>query len=350
MAQPTPGALAWTHEPPSETVRPAAAREVRSLLLGLVATLVLANVAAVVLLEVRNPNRGNWLVREKAALAVTGAAAETLLIGDSTCNQGLIPSALAPALGGPVLNLCAIGTLGVVGDTLLLDRYLATHPAPRRVVVSHAPDVWFRPPNLFNVGLLEPGANEAIALKSAGLGGPFSQAKMLAGRWLPLYTSTRSLADFIRRPSSTWGRVFSLDAGGFMAVDTANPEQQTRDLREMSALLRETRGPLPPSTVAALKRLGELGRQHGFRVYLLPSALAAPVVAGEGFAAFADRLRAAVAEALAAGGVGANVAWLTSEFRPFPTSQMELSDHLLVGGAEVFTAAVAAQLRRAEGL
>jgi hypothetical protein len=339
-------ASGWTHEPPAETIRPATPRDVRRLLVTLVVVTVLANLAGVALLAERNPNRGNWLVAQKAALAVAGPPAETLLIGDSTCNQGLQPAGLSAALGGPVLNLCAIGTLGVVGDALLLDRYLATHPAPKRVIVSHAPDVWFRPPNVFNLGLLRPGGAEAPVLQAAGLAGPGSKLKMFAGQWLPLYAATRSLGEFIRAPRETWARVFTLDATGYMAVDFRDPDQQAKDMRNMTQTVRTLAEPLPPSTRVALQQIAERAERHGFTVYLLPSAVAAPVAAAEGFAEYTARLHAAVDAALAG---NPRVKWLARGFRPFPPEEMEQADHLLVGAAERFTAEVGERVRAVEG-
>lgn len=335
----------WTLAPPGETVSPATGRDVWRLLLGALTVVVLANFAALCLLAAHNPNRGNWLVAQKAALAATGPAADTLLIGDSTCNQGLRPRGFDAALGGTTLNLCAIGTLGLIGDVVLLDRYLASHPAPKRIIVSHAPDVWFRQPNAFNLGLLPADATATADLQAAGLGGLGARAKMLAGRWLPLYAATRSLTDFIRHPLSTWARTYTLEPGGFMVVDTSNPAQKERDMREMAALLKanvDAQAALPTSTVVALKLLAERSRTAGFKLYLLPSAVAEPVARGADFEAYTARLLAAV-EAVV------ETPWLSRTFRAFPADAMEESDHLLVAAADVFTAEVAAAVRRVEG-
>lgn len=335
----------WTHEPPSETVRPATRRDVVRLVAGAAVFVILANLLAVVVLDLHNPNRGNWLVLEKGRRATEAPAVETLVLGDSSCNQGLRPSGLAAALGGPAYNLCTIGTLSLTGDVVLLDRYLATHPPPKRVIVSHAPDVWYRLPSLFTLGLLRPGSEAQAGLSALGWGGVVPRVKMLVGHWLPLYGATLSLADLLREPFDTWGRTYTLDADGFMEVTTFDPDRLAQDMRDMIPLVRAARGRLPGANAAALRVLAERARTHGFQLHLVPSAVAAEVAGDPEFVAYAERLWPVV-EAELAGTPGAG--WTIREFLPYPAAQMELTDHLLSAAADDFTARVAAAVRARE--
>ncbi|MEB3229478.1 MAG: hypothetical protein VKJ64_00600, partial [Leptolyngbyaceae bacterium] len=47
-----------------------------------------------------------------------------LVLGDSSCNQGVIPEILSRELGGTTLNLCIFGPLLVFNDAWMLEQHI----------------------------------------------------------------------------------------------------------------------------------------------------------------------------------------------------------------------------------
>ena len=105
---------------------------------AIVAVLILTvDLVAAALLAWRPVARDHWLVASKWRLLDRARATDTLVLGDSSCNQGVRPDVLGAALGGSVLNLCTIGDLLVINDAWMLEAYLRRHPPPARVVVAN---------------------------------------------------------------------------------------------------------------------------------------------------------------------------------------------------------------------
>ena len=101
-------------ELPEEMVPSSSRQEVLMGFFALVALVVALNLAAVVYIWAYSPNRGYWLAAAKwQMLEDLEEPVDTLVLGDSSCNQALIPEVVDEILGGPTINLCTIGDMTV---------------------------------------------------------------------------------------------------------------------------------------------------------------------------------------------------------------------------------------------
>jgi hypothetical protein len=100
-------------------------------------TLVLGfNLVAGQMLEGSTPNRGYWLIQKKwEILRDLEESVDVLVVGDSSCNQGLNNRVLDQQTRLRSMNLCTIGDALLLDDLWMLRDYLRRFPVPRAVVL-----------------------------------------------------------------------------------------------------------------------------------------------------------------------------------------------------------------------
>src|SRR5262245_5791244 len=120
-------------------------RSVAWSIVGAIAVVAILNVAAMGILGAWSTNIGYRLVQEKWDLLMRQRSpVEWLVLGDSSCNQGVVPAVLDEELRTTSLNLCTIGDMMLVGDAWMLRSYLQRVGVPRHVVMVHVYDIWGR--------------------------------------------------------------------------------------------------------------------------------------------------------------------------------------------------------------
>lgn len=313
--------------------------------LGALAVLLLANLAAGPFLARATPNEGYRLVAEKWRLVEAQTApVDWLLLGDSSCNQGLDPAGFRAAGLGTALNLCTIGDLLTQNDAWMLDSVMAHAGPPRRgVVLTHVYDMWHRAPNPSLLGKVplpwgfwSRGA-AAIPLR------PEQQRRVLLARYAPLYEESASLATALRAGPGAWSPGPVTDAAGFKAEAEANPEAVAKDVRAHQAFVAKAHFKLSAANEAGLEALLTAAEAHGFDVYLVNSPLIEGLDADPAFTGYYADVVASL-QAHVAGHPRAHL--LLAAPMTFPAEQMVNADHLTVAGAARFTARVIDEIGR----
>lgn len=217
-----------------ESVAPATRRRVVVLVVGVLVFAAALNAALLVLLRGHPTNGGHWLIHQKWELLARTGDVDTLVLGDSTCNQGVRPDVWRERFGGTVVNLCTIGDMLAVDDVWMLEEYLRHHAPPRHVVIVHTYDMWQRDANArFAMLLAEVPRRfgfwkDSILPLDVDLG---DQALVIAGRWFPLYSDEQNLRLWLSRPSWTYHHHegFHISDDGYMAEVNARPAGVRRD-------------------------------------------------------------------------------------------------------------------------
>lgn len=330
--------------PPGERVPPASLR--RILLTGAVMLLaaIAVDAAAVAGLDRHPLNHGYRVIRTKWALLLEQRApVDTLILGDSTGNQGVVPDIVSARLGGSALNLCTVGDLLAVNDAWMLSSYVRDAGPPRRVVLVHAFDVWGRGPN--------PDAIAQVPLP-AGFWNEYDPripltgweyARVLLDRYVPIYSQDQTLSRFFRQPRRTLARGFDMDAHGFLRAHKALPEEVLKDSAFQIAEVEREKGesPLSKENLAALEVLARLADAHRFEIYISDSPLYEGLYAEPGFQRRLTALHDALAQFAAA---HPRVHVLPGPVRTFPAGQMTTVDHLIEEGARSFTESLAEKI------
>jgi hypothetical protein len=298
----------------------------------------------------RHPvNQASRVIRAKWTLLLEQKKpVDTLILGDSSGNHGVIPEVLAARLGGTALNLCTVGDLLAMNDAWMLERYVRDVGAPHRVVVVHTFDVWGRvknPDAIAQVPLPFGFWKEARPPAALTL---TESARVLLDRYVPLYSQDQTISRVLRAPRRTLSRSFDMDSSGFYHSRRALPNEVMRDFRSKLEQLEEEKeeDPVSAENREALKALSDLGEEQGFDVHVVHSPLYEGLWSREDFRFLHGRLDDALL------GIAAPLPRLRILSGPpvtFPAELMTNVDHLTEEGARIFSESLAARIEETGG-
>lgn len=336
---------------PQETPVPATRGKVLLVLAVAILSVFLLNLAAGAALGRYTTNRGYWLVREKWNLLESlPAPVDWLILGDSSCNQGIKPDMVGEQLGGRAVNVCTVGDMLAVNDAWMLDRHIERLGPPKHVIITHVYDMWprdlralVRQPLLAKVPL--PWAYWRTTTPPLPLTSE-QERNLGVARYLPLWAENKTLATWLRHPGVLWERDMSMTDAGFMAYDKANPGLVRREAKAHIDSTRKRRFSLSPINRQSLEHIRALADQHGFDVYIATGPLYEGIWKDEGFKKhFAAMIKALTAVA----SKSPRMHVLLPEPVTFGVKQMENADHLVGPAAGEYTQKLIAAIQAEQG-
>ena len=330
---------------PVDKTSPTTGRDLAKMLLGVVLVVVALNTVAFIYFTLNPSNAGVQLVREKwSMVSVVSEPVDWLILGDSSCNQGLDPSVFESELGGTSLNLCTTGDMLVADDAWMLDLYLERVGPPQAVVIGHVYDVWHRdtealtatmwavPQLAERVEQLEP----AVALDRR------DRFLIRFGRYLPLYSRSTTLRTFLMRPTALFAQSsLQLDERGFSSRDEQVQGRVDRDAANHLAFLSRNEFSVDPINDAALRHIVQLGEDFDFDVYLVAAPTFEGVASTDDFREYTSQLDAYLQDLTAD-----TRARVIPRLAGYPAEQLQNVDHLRSEGALHYTSAVIEAIRQ----
>lgn len=217
-------------------------------------------------------NFGAWLTHRKwEMLSEQKTPVDVLILGDSTCNQGINPNVIKQEHGLSSLNLCTTGPSALVGDAWMLEEYVRRVGPPKHVIIGHAYDVWFRNldpsiwPNVPRPGL-------AYTQSSIKLGKDRVVSALIRQN-LPLYSQDLTLKSMLmpngpKLPGPDAldpNKALVVDALGFYSESGPNLRAVRRDLGRWA---RKKKYPafLSSDNKQAIEEVARLADEHDFSV------------------------------------------------------------------------------------
>lgn len=334
--------------PPRETVHRVSRRAVLLSVVAVVGVVALVNAAAALWLARTPRDLGAQVVQAKWSNVDVAAAqgdepVDVLLVGDSSCNQGVLPALLTEGTPLRALNLCTIGFGTVADDAWLLADYIARVGAPKTVVVIHSWDVWPRDTSALRATLWTiPGGPPRWDSYAPELPlGAWERFVARWGAWMPLYTRAATLRQALRAPGAA--SVGSFTPDGFMeppGVAGAVADRVAEQLRRTQAA---------PWSVSAWNEeaalaLIALAEAHDVRVVFASGPVHEDLLNAPSFTGWMDEYTA-WARALA--DEHPHVAAAAPFYEAIPREEMESADHTNRAGAEHFTRTLGERLREA---
>lgn len=299
---------------------------------------VLINLIAYATLQRYDPNRFRVQVAVKyEILRERGDQFDSLILGDSTPNQGIMPSILDEQVGGRWLNLATVANLLAASDAWLLEEFIERYGVPKQVLISHVPDMWPRevdpavicqvPVALSRFDDLEP----AVKLKVG------ESAKMYLTRYVPLYSKNDSLSQLLKKPWKAKDLRGGFDADGFMPMYQAEPGWRED---QQSAIAEHAEKPFSVSTInaQAMERIIALAGQYGFTVYLMPGSVSQGLMQSTGYQ---RNFNAMIEQYRAWADSSEQVRLIGHLPQVFPDTLMYDEDHVTVEGAREWTGQIA---------
>lgn len=244
-------------------------RSGRYLAVSLLATLVgviVVNYFVAGYLNRKTTNFGAFLIHRKwELLGEQERPVDVLVLGDSTCNQGINTNILQKEFGVSALNLCTTGSSALVGDVWMLEEYIARVGTPKYVVIGHAYDVWYRnlsPAIWANV----PRPTLPLAQSSITLGWE-RILRALVLQNLPLYSQDVTLKRLLLASKDNQPRPekpLIVDEHGFYSEPKAVPRDVRRDLAGWEKQKLPTY--VSKDNKQAIAEVARLSEKHGFQV------------------------------------------------------------------------------------
>ena len=320
-------------------------REEVTVLLGMLVFLILVNAVATWILREHSTNLAYQIIRSKWHLLLElQQPVDWLILGDSSCNQGVVPAVLEEQLGGRALNLCTIADLLVLNDAWMLEVYIRRFGPPPHVVLVHTYDMWYR--NLQQTAMAQlplpwgfwERLQPSLALSAQ------EQLRLWWVRYIPLYAEHRTLARLVRSPRALLTQPLHLQEDGLMVVTSPNPDRVEREEAQQLEFVRTHRFQLSATNLQAIHHIVHLAQTHGIQVFIANAPIYQDLSA---HAAFQDYFAQVDAMLRTVDQSSERVTYLAKPPLAFSKDEMDYADHVVGRAAETYTRDLASELRAA---
>jgi hypothetical protein len=291
-------------------------------------------------------NQGYWLMGAKwDLLAGLQAPVSTLIVGDSSCNQGVRPDLLVERLGGTAVNLCTTGHMLAVGDAWIVGAYLERWGAPRRIVVVHSYEMWRRSGASLRANTWVYARHSAMFLHRAPhLDWTIEEQILLRiGAWVPFYTQPAATQELLFTEQGPRRRKFRIDADGYMPRRGGNRARTQRDMRKALARLGDGRFEMSPWNRAGLAELVRLADVYRVPMIFVHAPMYDQLWNDPRLRIYQMQLNADLDRAFRR---SRYARLLSPEPKTFEARLMEAVDHVAGRGAKTFTRYLADELAR----
>lgn len=322
-----------------------------SLARALLATLLilgLVNVGLSIAIRELTVNPGYETIRSKWNLASKySEPVDWLLVGDSTCIQGLDPEAFELASGQTALNLCTTGDMLAVGDAWFVREYLDTVGPPNQgILVTHAYDVWPRDANSVEALAWVIPADDRWRRNRSPLPASGEERVLAAvGNWFPLYSQPESVERVL---FETWALLNTerpeLSELGFRQSGPARPDAVERDIAFHLGTVAKRDMTISEANSEALNELVELARSAEVPLVLSPSPLADQLWLDTDFQ---SRYEQATAPLQRVANENPSVVLLQTDPWLYPIDAMQNADHIAEPTAPAHAERIVEALRSA---
>ncbi|MEM6788272.1 MAG: hypothetical protein AAF715_12205 [Myxococcota bacterium] len=258
-------------------------RRVFVVVMATLAAAVGANLAIGSFLRNYTTNLGYYLIARKwKLLDRSKGPVDWLILGDSSCNQGVRPDVIERLQGDTALNLCTTAQQLVVEGAWQLQEFIARHGAPNKgIVVVHVYDVWPTASNGRGGQWPRPPLHKGMALVPLPWGfwreldpalqfGDSQLKSMAMLRYMPGYAQSTTLRKWLLGPRSSIRaiRERKIDEFGYMKVEQADPRRVKADTKQHRKYARKDRFSVSKLNRVGLDAIDELAAQHGLPVFL----------------------------------------------------------------------------------
>lgn len=295
-------------------------------------------------LGANNPNLGYKINSKKWHLLNSSKEKKDwLILGDSTCNQGLSVSEFEKQINSPAINLCTIGNMLTLDDSWLLEAYIEKHGTPENVLIIHTYDFWYR--NDINLSLTSQlPVWDIITENPSPWPLNFKQEILLmAYKYFPLYSQNESfkkvLYDFFE---NTKENPPSFTTNGFMIIKDANIKNVKKSKINHINFTKNNKFTLSKNNLSGLNNIKNLSEEFGFNVFIANGPLNASLSRNDAFKSYFAKLRKYFNNYASRSD---NVYYIDSLFT-FQDNEMISADHVNHKAALKYTKKISEKIKR----
>jgi hypothetical protein len=307
---------------------------------GMLVLIILVNIAAIAYLDKYSINFGYWTIHQKwNLLGRLDSPVDWLILGDSSCNQGVMPSVFQTELNESAINLCTTGDMGALGDLWILEEYIQRFGPPKNVLVVHVYDIWYRSFNPVRLGQIPRpwGFWEQHTFGSEFMVEQDVRFNTFLEHYVPLYSQNVTIGRIIRRTLAGQLNPFipmwNMNQDGFVPAEEPKPEIVLAGETQQIDFVSQNSFYVSYLNDQAMRDLAEAADTFHFNLYLANAPVFADLYANAIYQAYYQSIRTYLQEVADQ----STYVHYISSVRTFPAEQMQNPDHLIVSGAEEYT-------------
>ena len=304
----------------------------------------LANVGANLYLNYFPENGGYWLIKKKWEMLLNlRKPVKFLVLGDSSCNQGVVPQVIESELDTTAINLCTIGNALALNDAWMLSKHIKKYGAPKNVLIVHVYDMWNRELN-WNVTSQIPLSwgywDKLEPHIQVDLG---NEKTILLNKYLPLYSQNKSIKNLINNPERWFSqKEISLQKDGFMVVTDSNSSKVEIATKSHINSVADKQFSLSKPNQQSLEAILKLAEKHDFNVYLANSPIHEKLWANPDFQTYYSQVKQKLQEF---SDRSKRIHYITEQPITFSKQEMESADHIIASAAKVYTQKLVSELK-----
>ena len=301
---------------------------------------ILANLAMIGYLDKYSINYGYWTIHHKwNLLGRLSSPVDWLILGDSSCSQGVMPSVFKTELNQSAINLCTTGDLGTLGDLWMLEEYIQRFGAPMNVLVVHTFDIWYRDFNPVRLGQIprpwrfwasHTFGNDLMAKKEI-------RDDTFIEHYVPLYSQNNTIGRIIRSTLAgdlnPFISMWTMNQDGFVPAEEPKPEIVLAGEIQQIDFVTQNTFRVSYLNDQALREMTKLADTYQFNLYIANAPVFSDLYANVDYQAYFNSERPYLQEVADQ----STYAHYISAVKTFPAEQMQNPDHLIVSGAEEYT-------------
>jgi hypothetical protein len=301
---------------------------------------VFSNLFALKYLDIYSTNYGYWTLHQKwNLLGNIDTGVDVLILGDSSCSQGVVPAILESGLHLSAINLCTTGDMGTLGDLWMLEEYIQRFGSPKVVLIVHTFDIWHREFNPVRLGQIPRPWNfwREHSFGESLMEPQHVRQEIFLEHYVPMYSQSRTVGNIIR--SSVVGEhnfllpQWEMSEDGFVSAHEPKPEVVIAGEQQQLEFVSQNQFQVSELNDKAIHMLAELADTHQFSLILVNAPVYVGLYSHPEYQAYYQALHSYLQ------GVAdqSNHTHHVAGVRTFPTEQMQNPDHLILTGAEEYS-------------
>ena len=302
--------------------------------------MLLTNLAAIGYLNRYSINYGYWTIHQKwNLLGQLNSPVDWLILGDSSCSQGVIPSTFNIELNQSAINLCTTGDMGTLGDLWMLEEYIQRFDAPQNVLVVHTYDIWYRDFNPVRLGQIPRPWNfwENHTFGNELLTDSKVRDATFLEHYVPLFSQKKSIGMIIRNTlagnHNPFIALWTIGSDGFVPALEPKPEVVVAGEQQQLDFVSQNNFHVSTLNDQALQATIDVAEKHNINLYLANAPVFADLFAHPAYQAYYQPMQVYLQEIA---DQSSNINYISS-VKTFPAEQMQNPDHLIMSGAEDYT-------------
>jgi hypothetical protein len=276
---------------------------------------------------------------------------ETIILGDSSCDFGVLPDIVEEKLGGSAINLATGANYAPLYNAWMLDTYVKRLGAPRNVIIVCTVRTYAvnASSDCVNQIALPWGFWENMEPKPSWIHDRNTLFLIAMDKYLPLYSQKSAISGILGEPGTIpriYGMLFNRrDAGQYIGVfagwaNQGNPLKLAADSQSLLKLIQERPFEISSDNEQSICTIIKLAKQNNFKVYFVNSPIYDHVYNDPSYNIYFEKFSNDIDKYID------NKTTFLIFKRPmtFTDLQMENPNHLIYSAAKIYTSSMTSEI------